>query len=235
MDHANNTLALFVLIQYIPRLFLIFPLNQHITKTTGVIAKTLWIAAAYNLLLYMLASHEQHGICPQLGDNSTAEKQSCEVTCKATLAKCHSKLFPNVTPRPSSTSSISLACLQMLFSMMLLLLTLWKDTSITLENLQHFLFRKLQILANANNAGLIWTQPHTSQRHFLHLLMSFWIRKNDTKQWMRHRQLPPDLQECVRRQWMRYLCKDSRERCRNMGSTDAKWKLADHPKLPKKN
>ncbi|RYR39258.1 hypothetical protein Ahy_A09g044767 isoform I [Arachis hypogaea] len=194
MDHANNTLALFVLIQYIPRLFLIFPLNQHITKTTGVIAKTLWIAAAYNLLLYMLASH-------------------CEVTCKATLAKCHSKLFPNVTPRPSSTSSISLACLQMLFSMMLLLLTLWKDTSITLENLQHFLFRKLQILANANNAGL----------------------KNDTKQWMRHRQLPPDLQECVRRQWMRYLCKDSRERCRNMGSTDAKWKLADHPKLPKKN
>ncbi|KAL1339690.1 hypothetical protein AAHE18_U057600 [Arachis hypogaea] len=80
----------------------------------------------------------------------------------------------------------------------------------------------------------IWTQPHTSQRHFLHLLMSFWIRKNDTKQWMRHRQLPPDLQECVRRQWMRYLCKDSRERCRNMGSTDAKWKLADHPKLPKK-
>ncbi|RYR39261.1 hypothetical protein Ahy_A09g044767 isoform J [Arachis hypogaea] len=216
MDHANNTLALFVLIQYIPRLFLIFPLNQHITKTTGVIAKTLWIAAAYNLLLYMLASH-------------------CEVTCKATLAKCHSKLFPNVTPRPSSTSSISLACLQMLFSMMLLLLTLWKDTSITLENLQHFLFRKLQILANANNAGLIWTQPHTSQRHFLHLLMSFWIRKNDTKQWMRHRQLPPDLQECVRRQWMRYLCKDSRERCRNMGSTDAKWKLADHPKLPKKN
>ncbi|XLU70605.1 hypothetical protein S245_029658 [Arachis hypogaea] len=111
MDHANNTLALFVLIQYIPRLFLIFPLNQHITKTTGVIAKTLWIAAAYNLLLYMLASH-------------------CEVTCKATLAKCHSKLFPNVTPRPSSTSSISLACLQMLFSMMLLLLTLWKDTSI---------------------------------------------------------------------------------------------------------
>ncbi|RYR39262.1 hypothetical protein Ahy_A09g044767 isoform D [Arachis hypogaea] len=139
MDHANNTLALFVLIQYIPRLFLIFPLNQHITKTTGVIAKTLWIAAAYNLLLYMLASH-------------------CEVTCKATLAKCHSKLFPNVTPRPSSTSSISLACLQMLFSMMLLLLTLWKDTSITLENLQHFLFRKLQILANANNAGFLYGQ-----------------------------------------------------------------------------
>ncbi|QHO34399.1 Putative cyclic nucleotide-gated ion channel [Arachis hypogaea] len=107
MDHQEDC----DLVGDFSKLFLIFPLNQHITKTTGVIAKTLWIAAAYNLLLYMLASH-------------------CEVTCKATLAKCHSKLFPNVTPRPSSTSSISLACLQMLFSMMLLLLTLWKDTSI---------------------------------------------------------------------------------------------------------
>ena len=56
-DHANNTLALFVLIQYIPRLFLMFPLNQRIIKTTGVVAKTAWAGAAYNLLLYMLASH----------------------------------------------------------------------------------------------------------------------------------------------------------------------------------
>lgn len=56
-DHANSTLALFVLIQYVPRLFLIFPLNQRINKTTGVIAKTAWAGAAYNLILFMLASH----------------------------------------------------------------------------------------------------------------------------------------------------------------------------------
>lgn len=56
-DHANNTLSLFVLIQYVPRLFLIFPLNQKIVKTTGVVAKTAWAGAAYNLLLFMLASH----------------------------------------------------------------------------------------------------------------------------------------------------------------------------------
>lgn len=56
-DQANNTLALIVLIQYVPRLFLIFPLNRRIIKTTGVVAKTAWAGAAYNLLLYMLASH----------------------------------------------------------------------------------------------------------------------------------------------------------------------------------
>lgn len=56
-DHANNTLSLIVLIQYIPRLFVIFPLNQRIIKSTGFVAKTAWAGAAYNLLLYMLASH----------------------------------------------------------------------------------------------------------------------------------------------------------------------------------
>lgn len=55
--HTNNALVLIVLLQYIPRLYLIFPLSSHITKATGVVTKTAWAGAAYNLLLYMLASH----------------------------------------------------------------------------------------------------------------------------------------------------------------------------------
>ena len=57
MTHTNNALAMIVLIQYVPRLFLIFPLNARIVKATGVLANTAWVGAAYNLLLYMLASH----------------------------------------------------------------------------------------------------------------------------------------------------------------------------------
>ncbi|KAF6169370.1 hypothetical protein GIB67_016540 [Kingdonia uniflora] len=56
-DHVHNTIALIVLLQYIPRLFIIFPLNRRIIKNTGVVAKTAWAGAAYNLILYMLASH----------------------------------------------------------------------------------------------------------------------------------------------------------------------------------
>ncbi|KAG0463305.1 hypothetical protein HPP92_019374 [Vanilla planifolia] len=56
-NHTNNTLSMIVFIQYIPRLFLIFPLNARIVKATGVLARTAWAGAAYNLLLYMLASH----------------------------------------------------------------------------------------------------------------------------------------------------------------------------------
>lgn len=56
-NHDNNALALIVLLQYIPRLYLIYPLSSQIIKATGVVTKTAWAGAAYNLLLYMLASH----------------------------------------------------------------------------------------------------------------------------------------------------------------------------------
>ncbi|KAL5548970.1 hypothetical protein UlMin_004201 [Ulmus minor] len=56
-DHNNNALALIVLLQYVPRLYLIFPLSSQIIKATGVVTKTAWAGAAYNLMLYMLASH----------------------------------------------------------------------------------------------------------------------------------------------------------------------------------
>ncbi|MQL76402.1 hypothetical protein Taro_008785 [Colocasia esculenta] len=56
-DHSNNALALIVVLQYFPRLYLIFPLSHQIIKATGVVTKTAWAGAAYNLLLYMLASH----------------------------------------------------------------------------------------------------------------------------------------------------------------------------------
>ncbi|KAG8372445.1 hypothetical protein BUALT_Bualt12G0066900 [Buddleja alternifolia] len=56
-NHNNNALALIVLFQYIPRLYLIFPLSSQIIKATGVVTKTAWAGAAYNLILYMLASH----------------------------------------------------------------------------------------------------------------------------------------------------------------------------------
>ncbi|EPS66346.1 hypothetical protein M569_08426, partial [Genlisea aurea] len=56
-NYNNNALTLIVLFQYIPRLYLIFPLSSQIIKATGVVTKTAWAGAAYNLLLYMLASH----------------------------------------------------------------------------------------------------------------------------------------------------------------------------------
>lgn len=61
-DHTNNALFLIVLFQYIPRLYLIFHLSSEIIKATGIVTKTAWAGAAYNLLLYILASHVSNSL-----------------------------------------------------------------------------------------------------------------------------------------------------------------------------
>ncbi|KAF3443108.1 hypothetical protein FNV43_RR17029 [Rhamnella rubrinervis] len=54
---TRNVLRLIILFQYLLRLYLIFPLSSQIIKATGVVTETAWAGAAYNLILYMLASH----------------------------------------------------------------------------------------------------------------------------------------------------------------------------------
>ncbi|KAI9073234.1 hypothetical protein K1719_044843 [Acacia pycnantha] len=46
-----------VLVQYVPRIVRLYPLFKEVTRTASILTEKLWIAAAYNLLLYMLASH----------------------------------------------------------------------------------------------------------------------------------------------------------------------------------
>nr|XP_027190255.1 protein CNGC15c-like [Cicer arietinum] len=57
MANTKNVLRFFIIFQYIPRLFMILPLSSQIVKATGVVTETAWAGAAYNLMLYMLASH----------------------------------------------------------------------------------------------------------------------------------------------------------------------------------
>jgi cyclic nucleotide gated channel, plant len=49
-------------------MYLIVPLSNQIIKAAGVVAKSAWGGAAYNLLLYMLASH----VCPPRLPSSTS-------------------------------------------------------------------------------------------------------------------------------------------------------------------
>ncbi|KAI4385489.1 hypothetical protein MLD38_003510 [Melastoma candidum] len=55
--NTKNVLRFIVIFQYLPRLFLIFPLWSQIVQAAGVITQTAWAGAAYNLMLYILASH----------------------------------------------------------------------------------------------------------------------------------------------------------------------------------
>ncbi|CAN1253130.1 Putative cyclic nucleotide-gated ion channel 15 [Linum perenne] len=57
MANTKNVLRFIIIFQYLPRLYLIFPLSSQIVKATGFVTETAWAGAAYNLMLYMLASH----------------------------------------------------------------------------------------------------------------------------------------------------------------------------------
>lgn len=52
-----KALRFVVFLQYLPRLLRLFPLLSKMVNTTGVLMETAWAGAAFNLLLYMLASH----------------------------------------------------------------------------------------------------------------------------------------------------------------------------------
>lgn len=54
---SKGLLKVVIFTQYGPRLFRIYPLYKEVTRTSGIITKTAWAGAAFNLFLYMLASH----------------------------------------------------------------------------------------------------------------------------------------------------------------------------------
>ncbi|KQK00201.1 protein CNGC15b [Brachypodium distachyon] len=55
--NRKNMLRFSIIFQYLPRLLQIFPLTRKIVMATGVMTENAWAGAAYNLILYMLASH----------------------------------------------------------------------------------------------------------------------------------------------------------------------------------
>ncbi|XP_057526255.1 cyclic nucleotide-gated ion channel 18 [Amaranthus tricolor] len=99
-DQTNYTLSLIVLIQYVPRFFLMFPLNKRIIKTTGVVAKTAWSGAAYNLLLYMLASHV-------LGSIWYTAAITRQYSCWRSQCNEEKKRFPACLPKYLDCSTIA--------------------------------------------------------------------------------------------------------------------------------
>ncbi|KAL8231571.1 hypothetical protein R6Q57_001349 [Mikania cordata] len=233
-DHANNTLSLIVLIQYIPRLFVIFPLNQKIIKSTGFVAKTAWAGAAYNLLLYMLASHV-------LGASwylmSIGRQHSCwQQGCKADMASkvCISFLDCNSVNKPERKKWLESTSLRTLcdasnetspfkFGMFAdaftsevasskffekYLYCLWwglRNLSSYGQNLETSIYIGETLFCSAICIGglILFAQLIGNMQTYLQSMtvrLEEWrIKKRDTEEWMRHRQLPQDLQDRVRR------------------------------------
>ena len=54
---TKEWLKIAIFCQYVPRLMRIHPLFKEVTRTSGILTETAWAGAAFNLFLYMLASH----------------------------------------------------------------------------------------------------------------------------------------------------------------------------------
>ncbi|KAI6707759.1 hypothetical protein NL676_010721 [Syzygium grande] len=54
---TKESLKFIICGQYVPRIIRIYPLYKEVTRTSGLLYETAWAGAAFNLLLYMLASH----------------------------------------------------------------------------------------------------------------------------------------------------------------------------------
>ncbi|KAM1009448.1 hypothetical protein FF1_044885 [Malus domestica] len=241
-DHANNTLALFVLIQYIPRIFLIFPLNQRIIKTTGVVAKTAWAGAAYNLLLFVLAGHIVGSVwyISSIGRQFSCWKSYCKeenskriVSCLTSFLDCSSTELPerkywvNVTEVVKSCDANNEKAK---FKFGIFGDAFKSDVATTKDFYPKYLYCLWWGLRNLSSYG----QTLKTSTYFWEIMFSItlcltglilfsllignmqtylqsmsikfeeWrIKLKDTEEWMRHRQLPEDLRERVRR-FMQY-------------------------------
>ncbi|CBI15055.3 unnamed protein product, partial [Vitis vinifera] len=236
-DHANHILSLIVLIQYIPRLFLIFPLYRRIVKITGVVARTAWLGAAYNLLLYMLASHVLGASWYLL---SIERQHSC--WSKECQKEANSMHFPTCHSSFLDCSTLEQPDRRVWLNFSHVLTNCRPENSIGFEYgmysdafinevasstfLEKYFYCFWWGLKGLSSYGQsVVTSTFTSETLFCivicigglvlfsHLIgnmqtylqnmgirLEEWrIRRRDTEEWMRHRQLPLDLQERVRR------------------------------------
>ncbi|KAG0568974.1 hypothetical protein M758_6G052600 [Ceratodon purpureus] len=87
--NTKNALRYIVVFQYFPRMLRIFPLLSKIINSTGVLLETAWAGAAFNLLLYMLASHILGSLWYLLSveRQDSCWKQTCAIVVNGSCSK----------------------------------------------------------------------------------------------------------------------------------------------------
>lgn len=236
----NNTLALIVLIQYIPRLYLIFPMSQQIIKATGVVTKTAWAGAAYNLLLYMIASNVIGAAYYLLtiDRQTTCWKSECRLENGASGVPCQMKYLDcdftsAVDPTWASNTSVFANCnasddsISFNYGIYQNALTTGAVSTSFFRKYFYSLWWGLQNLSTfgqgLTSSTFTWETSFCALIAllglvlFAHLIgnmetylqsvtikLEEWrLKQRDTEQWMKHRQLPQELRDRVKR-FVRY-------------------------------
>ncbi|KAF5800519.1 putative potassium channel, voltage-dependent, EAG/ELK/ERG, rmlC-like jelly roll [Helianthus annuus] len=103
--NTKNLLKFIVFFQYIPRMLRIYPLYKEVTRTSGILTETAWAGAAFNLFLYMLASHVFGAFwyLSSIERETTCWRKACgniTATFNANVSECvHSSFYCDSTPQ----------------------------------------------------------------------------------------------------------------------------------------
>ncbi|KAG0558680.1 hypothetical protein KC19_10G046300 [Ceratodon purpureus] len=227
---TKNALRFIVFLQYLPRLFRLFPLTSKIINTTGVLMETAWAGAAFNLLLYMLASHVV-GACwyilaVERQYKCWSEVCSGESLCQRVFLDCFSVQSPNpqrdnwlnITVENANCSSGSfnygiyqnaidnnitseVFLTRYFYSLWLGLLALSSLTQ-TLSVSTYgweIIFDILIIIAGLLLFAFLIGNMQTYLQSLTLRLEEMRVKRRDSEQWMRHRNLPHDIVQRVRR------------------------------------
>ncbi|KAK9061553.1 hypothetical protein SSX86_018735 [Deinandra increscens subsp. villosa] len=231
MANTKNVLRFIIIFQYLPRLYLIFPLTSQIVEATGLVTETAWAGAAYNLMLYMLASHVV-GACWYV--LSIERQEACwRSVCLVEDHSCQDEFFDcerfndfnrqtwfrssNVSQKCSPTSgfypfgiygeAVTSEVTSALFFKKYFY-CLWfglKNLSSLGQGLStstyvgEIIFAIIIATVGLVLFALLIGNMQTYLQSTTVRLEEWRIRRTDGEQWMRHRQLPPELRESVRR------------------------------------
>ncbi|XP_073064258.1 cyclic nucleotide-gated ion channel 1-like [Primulina eburnea] len=90
--NTKNLLQYVVFLQYIPRILRVYPLYKEVTRTSGILTETAWAGAAFNLFLYMLASHVLGAFWYlfSIGRETTCWRKACgnQTACRHAAFHC---------------------------------------------------------------------------------------------------------------------------------------------------
>ncbi|CAD5176169.1 unnamed protein product [Musa acuminata subsp. malaccensis] len=230
INNTKNFLRLSIIIQYIPRLFLIFPLSKRIVRMTGVMTENAWAGAAYNLLLYMLASHVigASWYLLSIERQEACWREACRLeglSCRYTYFDCrslgNSRITWNRQSDPTSFCNPSNSFYQFgiyadalnfnvtsspffhkyffCFWWGLKNLSSLGQNLSTSTNVGEIGFAIIIAILGLVLFGLLIGNMQSYLQSTTARLEEWRVKTTDTEQWMRHRQLPWELKQCVRR------------------------------------
>ncbi|XP_039143554.1 cyclic nucleotide-gated ion channel 1-like [Dioscorea cayenensis subsp. rotundata] len=224
--NAKNLLMFIVVFQYIPRLTRIIPLYLEVTRTAGIITETAWAGAAFNLLLYMLASHVLGAFwyLISIEREYSCWKAACQTNCSVSSLYCRdgqdngqnviiADACPVATPNATLFNfGIFLPALQNIVQTKAFFPKLFYCFWWGLQNLSslgqnlgtstyvwEILFAVFISISGLVLFSLLIGNMQTYLQSTTMRIEEMRVKRRDAEQWMSHRLLPENLRERIRR------------------------------------